>query len=280
MPIPFRGPGAASLPRFRADIGAFIALASGASLYGATGGFEDSEQKGRMTGSLDVGARLGIGLEGLLGESGDGQLFIQAGVLMAARERSACSEPCEGVPPAEQLLPRVPARTGLAFRLRAPFWLLPGDLILAAPILAFTAPNTLKKMGITAANGGLIPWQTGLATPFGRFQVVAGREVGVTLFGYIAEDNLLTRTGTSPGGTPIFTAVRIKSIQYDFPLVEYRPFRTFSTGQSFAMNVQFGVGFDRPVRVEVLAPVGAPVPVLKTRYLGFLKIAFDGRHYF
>ena len=118
IPMPFRGPGAASLPRFRADFGPFIALASGASLLGASGGFEGS-QKGRMTGSLDVGARLGVGLEALLVESGDGQLFVQAGILMAAREMSACSDPCTGVPLSAQLIPIVPARTGLAFRLRA-----------------------------------------------------------------------------------------------------------------------------------------------------------------
>ena len=38
-------------------------------------------------------------------------------------------------------------------------------------------------MAVTAANGGLIPWQLGRATRFGRFQFVLGREIGATFYG-------------------------------------------------------------------------------------------------
>ena len=39
-------------------------------------------------------------------------------------------------------------------------------------------------MAITAADGGLIPWQRRLHTAIGTFSSSLGREVGVTLFGY------------------------------------------------------------------------------------------------
>ena len=42
-------------------------------------------------------------------------------------------------------------------------------------------------MAVTAANGGLIPWQLGWATRFGRFQFVLGREIGATFYGLGSE---------------------------------------------------------------------------------------------
>src|SRR6185295_4533250 len=98
---------------------------------------------------------------------------------------------CPSDPLLQQFVPVVPARSGWNFRLRIPFWLLPGDLILATPALAFTSPDTLKKMAIRAADGGLIPWQTKLATPIGKVQFVVGREVSATLFGYGEKDAYL-----------------------------------------------------------------------------------------
>ena len=41
-------------------------------------------------------------------------------------------------------------------------------------------------MAVIAGNGGLIPWHSGIATSFGRFQIVLGREMGVYFF---AEQN-------------------------------------------------------------------------------------------
>jgi hypothetical protein len=54
-------------------------------------------------------------------------------------------------------------------------------------------------MAVTAANGGLIPWQLGWATRFGRFQFVLGREVGVAFYGLQSGDTLLAPSAT-PGG--------------------------------------------------------------------------------
>ena len=58
--------------------------------------------------------------------------------------------------------------------MRVPFWLIPLDLLIAAPLLGTTSPETFTQMAAVAANGGLLPWQAGIATSFGRFQFVLG----------------------------------------------------------------------------------------------------------
>jgi hypothetical protein len=275
-PIPYRGPGYASLPRFRAEIGPFIGLASGISAAGAGGGFT-SAGNGGFQGQLDLGVRVGVGLEGVLGDSGDGLIFLQFGVLGQSKSTSTCTQ-CPNDPVLQQFAPGVPARSGYQFRLRVPFWLIPGDLLLAAPVLAFTSKDTLTEMGITAVDGGLIPWQAGLQTPVGRVQVMAGREVGATLFGFGTKDAFVAAFDTNRGR--IFAPIAIKSIQWDFPLLEIRPFREYGARFTYATLVQVGAGFDKPLDAEVVGRPELGPPPLKTRYFGFVRIFFDGRRYF
>jgi hypothetical protein len=278
-PIPFRGQGVASLPRFRAEIGSFLGVVSGFSFLGADGGFVAGNSGGAQ-GSLDVGLRLGVGLDALLGDGGDGLLYLQGGISMQSRSSGSCEPYCSSDPLIQQFVPGVPARTGLSLRLRMPYWLIPGDLILATPILAFTDPKLLEKMAITAADGGLVPWQTKLSTPFGRVQFVLGREVAVHLFGRLAgKDAFLAINPDGPNGQPVLTPVAIRSIQWDFPLVELRPFREYGTRYAFAGFLQIGGGFDRPLDAETLL-AGQALPKLKTRYFGYVRIYFDGRRYF
>ena len=47
MPIPFRGDGPGSLPRYNAEIGPFVALVAGGSLAGSGGGFDDLDPAAR-----------------------------------------------------------------------------------------------------------------------------------------------------------------------------------------------------------------------------------------
>ena len=278
-PIPFRGPGAASLPRFRAEIGSFLGVVSGFSVASADGGFVEGNNGG-ILGGLDVGVRLGLGLDALLGDGGDGLLYLQGGVAMQSRSSGNCEPYCSSDPLVQQFVPGVPARTGLSLRLRMPYWLIPGDLVLATPLLLFTDPKLLEKMAITAADGGLVPWQTKLATPFGRVQFVLGREVGVQLFGRIAgKDAFLAINPEGPNGQPVLTPVALRSIEWDFPVVEVRPFREYGTRYAFAGFLQIGFGLDRPLDAETLIP-GQAVPKFKTRYFGYLRIYFDGRRYF
>ncbi len=275
-PVPYRGPGYASLPRFRAEIGPFLGVASGGSVMFADQGFtRDSE--GGVQGQLDVGVRLGLGLDALLGDSGDGLIFVEAAFIGQSRSSGGCP-PCEKDPLVQQFVPGSPARSGLQFRLRLPYWLIPGDLLLAAPVLAFTSPKTLERMAITAADGGLIPWQRRIATGAGDVQFVAGREVGVTLFGYGTKDAFLALVG--PPEDPVVAPIAVKSLQWDFPVLEYRPFREYGTRFTFATFVQLGLGFDQPVSSEIVGRPDLPSPRLQTRYFGYLRVFFDGRRYF
>ncbi len=276
-PVPFRGPGYGSLPRSRAEIGPFIGLASGVAVAGSGGGFTPG-RSGGVQGVLDVGLRFGLGLDALLGDAGDGLLFVQGGVSSQTRSTAGCDPDCPADPLLQQFVPVVPARTGWSFRLRLPFWLIPGDLLLAAPLLAFTDPEALKKMGIRAADGGLIPWQRRIATPIGPVQFVAGREVSATLFGYTEKDAYLAVSNTPEGR--VVEPIGIKSIQWEFPILEYRPFREYGMRYGFATFLQLGGGVDRPVQAVVIGRPDAMPPPVQTRYYGFIRIFFDGRRYF
>ena len=65
----------------------------------------------------------------------------------------------------------------------------------------------------------------------------------------------------------------------DFPIVEYRPFRSFSRYQSSSVLIQAYVGFDTPTRSEVVSPPAAPIPPMRTVVLTGIKVAFDWRYY-
>lgn len=261
-PVPALGPGKGELPRFRSELGPFIGLSSAVSAVALSGGFGSNESSAGVTGSLDLSFRVGLGLEGVLDASSDGLIFVDAGVREDSPARGGSS---------------VPGRGAIALRGRAPFWLVPGDLILAAPVLAFTKPQALEKMAVQAANGGLIPWQAAIATRVGRFQFVLGREVGISLYGYTSDQSVLLPT---PGVPPVNTTqINLRSIGFDFPILEYRPFRTFSQNQSSGLAFQLFTGFDKPNGVSVLQPIGAPKPSLHTIVTGGIRMVFDWRHY-
>jgi hypothetical protein len=277
-PKPGRKPPEGAMPRFRSEIGPFLGLAAGIAGGGASGGFESTDSPSRTVGTMEIGARAGLGLEALLGEAGDGQIFLQAGVLQEIGSKDACADPCSAAGLVANLALRTPARKAITTRIRLPFWLIPGDLIVAAPILGFLAPKTYESMAMVAASGGVIPWQTGLSTFLGRVQFVLGREVGVSFFGYSGgEDQLFVST---PGSTGGLTAISLRTIRFDLPIVEVRPFRSFATTQAAAVLIQIGMGFDKPTKITVLAPSGAPAPDLKTATSVYFRLAFDWRQYF
>ena len=73
--------------------------------------------------------------------------------------------------------------------------------------------------------------------------------------------------------------LQYKYTQFDFPLIEYRPFRSFSTNQSSSMAIQFSLGFDHPHNLEVIAPEGTESHALNTIWYVGLRFAFDWRYY-
>ena len=257
--VPAIGPGKGELPRFGSELGSFIGLTTAVRVADLSGGFGSNQSGSMVTGGVEVGVRAGAGLEGVLNQSSDGLLFAEVGL----REDSATSGTYG-----------LPARGALTTRFRAPFWLIPGDVLVAAPVLALTSPASLKKMAVRAANGGLIPWQQGVSTRIGRFQFVLGREVGLSF--YRSHMIAIPATGAAPAAE---TMVSLRSLQVEFPILEYRLFRTFSQNQSSGLVIQPYAGFDTPTSTSVESPPGAPPPHLRTIGLGGVRVVFDWRHY-
>ncbi len=278
-PEPALASGFGALPRFRSEIGPFIGLSAGAEAYWNSQSFDPQVSGDFANGSLSLGARVGIGLDSLLADAADGLIFLEGGIRMESKQAAEC-KPGTTCPPSievSNLLPQVPARTGYYGRLRMPFWLLPGDLVLATPILAFTAPDLLKRMAIRAASGGAIAWQRGFSTPVGRFQFVVGREATATFYGYVGgADEFLALT---PDLSHLYV-VSLRSIRLEIPVLEYRPFREFATTQATSLSFQFGFGWDFPTKVSVQVPTGLPPPSYRTVPFGFLRLQFDWRRYF
>ena len=173
----------------------------------------------------------------------------------------------------------IPGRAGINFRFRMPFWLLPLDLLITAPVMLIVSPETFGNMAVTAGLGGVIPWQAGIETAIGRFQFILGREIGLTLYGRGDQKDavLVSEQGENQDKTTVIT---LKSTQLDFPIVEYRPFRTFSMDQSSSLVIQLNFGVDIPHSASVVAPEGATVPDLKSVWYFGMRIAFDWRSYF
>ena len=139
-----------------------------------------------------------------------------------------------------------------------PFWLIPGDMLILGPVLALASPTMLSEVGVAAASGGLIPWQRSFSTGAGVFQVVAGREVRAVLFGFMGDLLGVVPGGPLPDGSNPYVVVKFKSVQLEFPVLEWTPFRTFATQLTFAAQLQLGFSVGLPVSTEVLYPVGTP----------------------
>ena len=141
----------------------------------------------------------------------------------------------------------------------------------------FFNPDTYTRMAVTAANGGVLGLQNGIATPFGRMQFVLGREIGVTWYGLDGNDQLLAPSA-EPGGSA--RIAEFKSTSYEFPILEFRPYRSFSQNQSSSVMFQFYGGVDVPRGGQVVIPEGAPPVDLETLWYLGIRLAFDWRYYF
>jgi hypothetical protein len=240
------------------------------------GGYDPSVTSKGWIGGADLSVRAGLGLDGVIGESGDGLVFASLGV----RGDTHSSNEQQVSSPALQAAGGVAAvrsRFGISSRLRMPFYLIPGDLLLTAP-LYLLSPETYTGMAVAASNGGLIPWQAGWATRYGRFQFVLGRELGATFYGYGGFENTMVAPGATPGAEP--RVVDFKSIFFDLPILEYRPYRAFDTRQSSAVLIQLYTGVEVPKHTAVTWPPGAPGVKLETIYSIGLRLIFDWRRYF
>lgn len=156
-----------------------------------------------------------------------------------------------------------------------PYYILPYDLLITAPILLWADLKAYTSMAVTAGNGGLIPWQVGIASSFGRFQFILGRDIGVSLYGGgTNQDAIIVPTGD------ITNFLTYKSVQLDFPVLEYRPFRTFSLDQSSSLCSKLSFGVDLPFDEEIILPESGVLPELKAVWNVGLTMELDWRYYF
>ncbi len=274
-PVPGLGPGLGSMPRFRAEIGPFVGFVAAADATAVDGGYVPAVTSNGVIGGGELAVRAGFGLDGLISESGDGLVFGQIGL----RADSRSSNDMPATSPALEAAggaAAVRSRIGIGTRVRMPFYLIPGDLLLLSP-LYFISPETYTDLAVTAGNGGLIPWQAGWATGIGRFQFVLGRELGATFYGYGFENTTL-----APAATPGAEArvVDFRSVHFDLPILEYRPYRAFDTKQSSAILFQLFAGAEVPKHTAVTWPPGAPGVKFETIYSIGIRVIFDWRHYF
>jgi hypothetical protein len=274
-PEPGLATGLGEMPRFRSEMGSFLGVSSSLNSAGISGGFGENQTNKGAIGGIEANIRFGFGMDGVLNEAGDGLVFLQFGWRLDGSSSNQSDNP--GLQNyANSLTAVIPGRSAYNFRIRLPFFLIPGDLLIAGPILFLISPKSAAAMAITAGNGGLIPWQSGIATSIGRFQFVLGREIGVSLYGLNkTEDGLLI-----PSSTGKVTPITYKSTQLDFPILEYLPFRrSFSQVQSSSLMFQIYTGVDIPYGATVAAPAFGPVPPLKSVWQVGLRILFDWRHY-
>jgi len=102
---------------------------------------------------------------GIINEAGDGLVFLDLGV----RQDAASSENITGSEALEKygaITAMVPARSAYTARLRLPFWLIPGDLILAALVYAPFSPLGFMQMAVTAEAAGSSPGRQGSRRPW------------------------------------------------------------------------------------------------------------------
>ena len=273
-PVPGLAGGLGELPRFKAELGLFIGVATDIRTNGLDGGFGVDQTTAGAVGGLDLNVRFGLGIEGVINEAGDGLVFLQLGW----RQDSPSTMNFGNVPSqisTGQISSAIPGRDAYNLGLRMPFYLLPFDLLITAPILVWAAPDAFASMAVTAGNGGLIPWQAGIATSFGRFQFVLGREVSVSLYGNGNDQDAIVVQENS-----MYSVLTYKSVQLDFPVVEYRPFRTFSLDQSSSLRVFLSFGVDFPYDAELVASESGTLPELKPIWNIGLTAEFDWRYYF
>jgi hypothetical protein len=275
-PVPSLGEGLGAMPRFRAELGPFLGVAGALNVRAVDGGFTGLEDGSGLVGGADLSLRIGYGLDGVIGQSGDGLIYFSVGY---GGDAPSTNKYTEAAPAQEggTLTAAIPARTGFTARIRMPFYLIPGDLLLLSP-LYLVSPKAYQAMAVTSVNGGLIPWQLGWATRFGRFQFVLGREIGLTFYGFGSEDLSLLAPGVPPGSEP--RVVEFKSTYLEFPIIEYRPYRSFDTTQSSALVVKLFGAVDIPNKGQTVFPSNAPAAELDRVYSIGVRIAFDWRRYF
>ena len=272
-PVPSLDHGPGEMPRFRSEIGPFVGITGAVEGRYLDGGLLAFQNGAGWIGGLDLSLRTGFGLDGVTGQSGDGLVYASVGVHADSPSTNHYSDN-SALPSSGNLNAAIPARLSLSARVRMPFYVVPFDLLLLSP-LYLANPDLYKNICVGAGNGGFVPWQAGWATALGRFQIVLGREVGLTFYGLRGTDEFV-----APGDTPgSIHLVGVRSTAIELPVLELRPYRQYSANQSSALLLQLFTGVDMPRGGQVVSPLGQPnVPLHDVWFVG-VRLAFDWRYY-
>lgn len=273
-PTPGHDAGSGAWPRYRADFGPFIGIESHLSVGWAGAGYGGSVP--RPYAQLGMGVRFGYGLEGVVGSINTGSMYLDLGLVRQSEQVDFCEDDCQ-LRLGSKALPRVPSRPGVLIGLRLPFWLVPGDLLVLAPVLAIASPADLKKVAIRAASGGLIPWQRTFVTGVGNFEMIAGRVVLATIHGAAARDRAFAEYTID--GETVLAETGFRAINFTFPIVEYTPFRVFAQSLTTAMHVQLAYGVDLPFDVIRYFDGARSVVDWGPSHMFMLRLSIVGRHY-
>lgn len=213
----------AAPPRFAKEQGAFLSVYGGAGLDASFFGFAAPTDYGSLSFIQSVGFGIGYDATGILGRTYDSAFWIQVRA-MGIGQQIQLEAPFTRDPV-------VARRTGQELRIRAPYSVIPGDGLFALVLVAFGSDFGIS-WALEAAQGGYLGLQ-GISAS--GFQFVLGREIAVrrVLSGKL---NASTRAAEFPDG--------ITSIQLDFPVIDWKPFRTFAEYLALELVFQAGVGLD------------------------------------
>jgi hypothetical protein len=257
-PIPDEGEDGVSVPRYRSEVGPFVSVSMGGRFGGATSGFSEGGDSLYGTKRFEGLLRLGYGTEGILSNRSDGTMFVEFGFVGESDRYTN---------------PRLDNRGGERFGLRTPFWILPGDMLLLVPILYFTGnTQALQNVAISASNGGILGLERRVGVPFGTLQLMVGRQIAISLFGYLWNDAPLI---TNAVGTTIGS---YRSMEFDFPVIEYRIGHTFATKLAFNTTLQFGYALDVPNSVQFNSDVTNP-PSMHNSSIVYLRLSLEAAKY-
>ncbi|MFZ4522663.1 MAG: hypothetical protein ACOYNC_13215 [Bacteroidales bacterium] len=277
-PVPGLATGLGEIPRFRSELGPFIGFAPAARISALAGGFSPVQQTIGMVPGLEVALHLGLGMDGVLNESSDGLVFLDLGWRLDGVSTTKL-EHDPGYKQFGSILSAVPSRDAFYGRIRLPYYLIPGDLIILAPILLLASPNAMNNVVATAGAGGLIPWQAGIPTKIGRFQFILGREVGICFYGSAQGSDAFLFPNTLDASA-LLALVTMRSTQFSFPILEYRPVRTFSRRQSASLLMQIYAAVDIPRKITMIEPAYAETIKLRSIWSAGIRLAFDWRYYY
>jgi hypothetical protein len=84
--------------------------------------------------------------------------------------------------------------------------------------------------------------------------------------------------GVDANGRTVYNPTHVRSLLFEFPLVQYRPFRAFSGSLGGSVTAQFGVGFETPILVSPRRS-DLPAPDIDDTFVMFIRLFFDGRAY-